>query len=76
MRSAASVEATLIFSYVSLAWVLPFSVISRNACGAPVFVPVVFVFISMRQFFLASLGSFQLWIRDALSADLDDLNGD
>jgi hypothetical protein len=23
----------------------------------------------MRQFFLASLGSFQLWIRDALSAD-------
>jgi len=30
----------------------------------------------MRQFFLASLGSFQLWIRDALSADLDDLNGD
>jgi hypothetical protein len=29
------------FSYVSLAWVVPFSVISRNACGAPVFVPVV-----------------------------------
>jgi hypothetical protein len=33
------------------------------------------VFISMRQFFLASLGSFQLWIRDALSADSMVIDG-
>src|SRR6476660_8374305 len=57
-----------------------FSECLRSACLCTgglcvhIHVPVVFVFISMRQFFLVSLGSFPLWIRDALSADSTTLN--
>src|ERR1700721_2832493 len=55
MTSAASVPAALIFSYVSFAWLVPFSAISRNACGASIlgeladFVGTDLAFISMRR---------------------------